>query len=167
MNKNETLKVLKVLKGYKPAVYKNMGSDELQNISNAWYNTFKDYDAKEVLNATQYCCENVSGILDVAMVKNKIDSLSNPNDNMYLWSCLVKALSNPSTKVFNEMPIECQRFAVDYNGLWQLGQGDINTLHTVTKSLFLREVKAIKEDIAFKTRMESLKLDNKKQEALK
>ena len=157
MNKEEVIKTLEVLKGFKPALYKNMSQDDLRSIANAWFITFKDYDAKEVLETVQYCCANIQGIPDIAVIKNRLDAI-NEKDPLTLWESLVSGVKHSrNPRAYEALPEECKKFVGSPRGLADLGMLDINTFNSVTKGQFLREVKEIKKDISYKKQLSQVK----------
>ena len=154
MTQEEVIKLLRLVKGYKPALYKNMSDDDKRDIASAWYMTFKDYNADEVIAATQYCCANIVGIPDIAIIKNKIDN-QHQKCTSELWEELRKALRvhcrrvEERRKLFNSLPEEVKRFVGSPNGLYELGLVPIETLNTVTRGQFSKSVDETRKNKEF------------------
>lgn len=116
MDRNETLKILSLIKVAFPNSYNKMSEDELKALTMLWETQFKDYEFEMVAIATNtYISEDLSGYAPtIAQVKNIARKLTSPQtktDNE-IWMPIYKAICNSgynSKEEWKKLPQDLQK----------------------------------------------------------
>lgn len=151
MNRTEVTKVLAILKTAYPNFY---NSDELsiEEIIDLWVELFKDCDynltmlaVKELINSSRYTPT-------IADIKNKMYELTHTEEpsNSELWERLLVAIRNGLygyEKEFEKLPDIIKEFLGSPQQLNSIAEMDSETIHTVIKGQFLRQIENLKERV--------------------
>ncbi len=150
MNKLETAKILAILKSTYPSFYKDMKKEDIDNTIIIWTEMFKEepYELismilKEVIATSEYPPT-------IATIKNKIKEIMSVNEesNSELWDKLLKAISRSgyyAEEEFSKLPDIVKEYVKSPMQLQELSQMDSDTIHSVVKGQFLRQVDNLKE----------------------
>lgn len=150
MTKLETAKILAILTATYPTFYKDMKDEEMDGVIEIWTEMFKDCDYRLVSLAVKELINSYEYPPTIATIKNKIYELTNTNDTSptELWDKLLKAIRNGTygyEEEFEKLPREVQEFVREPFQLHELASIDSNTIHTVVKGQFLKQIATIKQ----------------------
>ena len=160
MNKIETTKILAVLKATYPNFYKDMSKQEINDTINIWSEMFKEepYELitiviKEVISTSEFPPT-------IATIKKKLYELTHTNEesNSELWERLLKAIRNGlygSEQEFKMLPDIVKEFLGSPEQLREIAEMDSDTIHSVVKGQFLRQIENLKEKVRQKEMMSS------------
>lgn len=160
MDKIETTKILAVLKATYPNFYKDMSKQEINDTINIWSEMFKEdpYELitiviKEVISTSEYPPT-------IATIKKKMYELTHTNEesNSELWERLLKAIRNGyygSEQEFKMLPDIIKEFLGSPEQLRSIAEMDSETIHSVVKGQFLRQIENLKERVRQKEMMSS------------
>ena len=150
MTRNETTKILAILEATYPTFYKDKNDKELNDVVSIWSEMFKEepYELvtmilKEVIATSEYPPT-------IATIKNKIKEISiiDEESNSELWEKLLKAIRNGyygAVDEFNKLPGIVKEFVGSPRQLQELAEMDSDTIHSVVKGQFLKQIEIIKE----------------------
>lgn len=151
MNRQETLKILAVIKAMYPVYYKNSSQDELNMTVNGWEIMLKDYTYEQVSNGLKaYITTDIKGF--PPSVGQLIDKIHFIYDNksqlseLEAWSLVSKAIRNStynSEKEYQNLPAEIQKAIGSPSTLrsWAILEGD--DVETVIQSNFMRSYRNV------------------------
>lgn len=115
MNKNETLKVLAVIKVAYPSSLTKMTSQDIEMLTSLWCMQFKEYDYELVMGAinTIIATDLTQFMPTIARVKEVCRNLTNQNQitEIEAWHYIKEALSNSiynAKEEFDKLPTICQ-----------------------------------------------------------
>lgn len=160
MDKIETTKILAVLKATYPNFYKDMSKQEINDTINIWSEMFKEepYELitiviKEVIATSEYPPT-------IATIKKKLYELTHINEDSSseLWERLLKAIRNGyygSEQEFKMLPDIIKEFLGSPEQLRSIAEMDSETIHSVVKGQFLRQIENLKERVRQKEMMSS------------
>lgn len=158
MNKIETAKILAVLKATYPNFYKDMNKQEINDTINIWSEMFKEepYELisiviKEVISTSEYPPT-------IATIKKKIYGLTHieKESPSELWERLLKAIRNGyygAEKEFDELPDVVKEFLGSPQQLRSIAEMDSDTIHSVVKGQFLKQIENLQERVKQKEMM--------------
>ena len=167
MTRAETLQMLSLLRASYPAFYSKFQKAELENIANLWAEMFEEEDFSVTKYALKELIATHSGYPpDIASVKNKIKEIcaiaTNEETDEELWQRLKRAIANGiygSREEFGKLPPVLQRYCGSPATLREMAMIDSDTVNTVNKGQFLRQIKIIREREEYAMRMpENVKL---------
>jgi hypothetical protein len=144
MNKQDTARIMKMMKAAYPNFDKN-GSEE--DIANLWAWRFKDVDAKAVFEAVgEYIDTDMSGFApSVGQIKQIIANKAyKPIDPSDAWQQVLRALSNAGSypqKAFDALPAPVQRAVGSAATLKQWAMTPTAELESFTKQRFVGQLK--------------------------
>lgn len=149
MTRDEVTKILSVLKVSYPNFYKNITKQDAFETINVYCEMFKDDNAnlvnlavKELINSFQYPPT-------VADIKNKMYQLTSEEKTpAELWDELAKALRDSiyhSEQQFAKLSPEVKAFVRTPAQLKEMAMMDSDTVHSVTKGQFLKQIETIKK----------------------
>lgn len=159
MNKQETGRILEILKGAYPHFYKDLPKSEASNILSLWQSMFADDDMQTVAMAVKaHIASDSKGFPPViGQIKSRITQITQPKEmsGMEAWQKVKKALSNSAynaSEEFCRLPDIIQRIVGSPQMLHEWGQMDVDTVQSVVQSNFMRSFKAIQQsDKEYKT----------------
>lgn len=154
MTREETTKILSIIKLAYPNFYKNITKQEAENTVNLYQEMFKDDDVNLVMCAVKELINNLQYPPAIADIKNKMYKLTNIDKTpAELWDSLQKAISNSiynSVEMFEKLPEEVKQFVKSPTQLKELAMMDSDVVHSVTKGQFFKQIeiiqKRVKED---------------------
>lgn len=154
MTREETTKILSIIKLAYPNFYKNITKQEAENTVNLYQEMFKEDDANLVIIAVKELINTFQYPPTIADVKNKMYKLTNIEKTpAELWDKLQNAISNSiyhSVEMFEILPDEVKQFVRSPNQLKELAMMDSDVVHSVTKGQFFKQIeiiqKRVKED---------------------
>lgn len=132
MDRNETLKILSLIKVAYPNSYSKMSDDELKSLTMLWEAQFKGYEFELVAIAVNtFISEDLSGYAPtIAQVKNLARKLTSPQsktDNE-IWTPIYKAICNSaynSKEEWNKLPQELQKCCTpEQLKVWAMSSND-------------------------------------------
>lgn len=145
MTREETIKVLAVLKAAYPAFYRGMKADELNGIVNLWASQFEGDDYKTVGAAVQaHIATDTKGYPPhIGAIKEAIRKITQPDEmsEMEAWSYVASALRNSgynSVTEFDKLPPVVQRIVGSPSQLREWAMMDSDTVQSVVQSNFMR-----------------------------
>lgn len=145
MTREETIKVLAVLKAAYPAFYRGMKADELNGIVNLWASQFEGDDYKTVGAAVQaHIATDAKGYPPhIGAIKAAIRKITQPDEmsEMEAWGYVSRALRNSSynsIKEFERLPPVVRRIVGAPSQLREWAMMDSDTVQSVVQSNFMR-----------------------------
>lgn len=145
MTREETIKVLAVLKAAYPAFYRGMKADELNGIVNLWASQFEGDDYKTVGAAVQaHIATDTKGYPPhIGAIKEAIRKITQPDEmsEMEAWGYVASALRNSgynSVTEFDKLPPVVQRIVGSPSQLREWAMMDSDTVQSVVQSNFMR-----------------------------
>lgn len=145
MTREETIKVLAVLKAAYPAFYRGMKADELNGIVNLWASQFEGDDYKTVGAAVQaHIATDTKGYPPhIGAIKEAIRKITQPDEmsEMEAWGYVASALRNSgynSVAEFDKLPPVVQRIVGSPSQLREWAMMDSDTVQSVVQSNFMR-----------------------------
>lgn len=150
MNEEETLMMLSILKVAYPNFYRNISKKEIDDTIFLYQTMFKDYDSELVLFAVKELINSFNYPPTIADIKDKIYQLTNVEDKSAseLWDCLLKAIRNGSygsEQEFKNLPDIVKDYVISPRQLQELAQMDSETINSVVKGQFLRQIENLKQ----------------------
>ena len=155
MTKKETIQMLAILDATYPGFYKDKSEKEIDGVVAIWSEMFKDCDfdltmlaVKELLNTNKY-------VPTIASIKEKMYELTHIDDESPsdLWEILLKAIGRSgyyAVEEFDKLPDIIKEFIKSPHQLHELSQIPSETLHSVVKGQFLRQIENLKERVRAK-----------------
>ena len=150
MKKNEILMMLSLLKVAYPNFYKDVSQEGIEQTTILYQEMFKDFDTKLVLLAVKELINNFKYPPTIADIKEKIYQLTNVEDKSAseLWECLLKAIRNGSygsEQEFKNLPSIVKEYVRSPRQLQEMAQMDSDTIHSVVKGQFLKQIENLKQ----------------------
>lgn len=151
MNREDAIKVLSILKASYPNFYKDMSKQDGLNTIALYQEMFEDCDTGLVVLAIKELINSFRYPPTIADIKNKMYELCNKNNDKSpteLWDKLLKAIRNGYygyLEEYEQLPSEVKEFLKDPNQLRELASMDSNTIHSVVKGQFLKQIEIIKQ----------------------
>lgn len=149
MTREETIKVLAVLKAAYPAFYRGMKADELNGIVNLWASQFEGDDYKTVGAAVQaHIATDTKGYPPhIGAIKETIRKITQPDEmsEMEAWGYVASALRNSgynSVTEFDKLPPVVRRIVGSPSQLREWAMMDSDTVQSVVQSNFMRSYRA-------------------------
>ena len=149
MDRQETMKILSVLRGAYPAFYRDTSRQEAEAIVNLWAEMFRDEDYMLVSAAVKsLIVADKKGFPPViGQVKEYIRKLTEPEEmtEQAAWALVAKAVRNGTwgaKEEFDALPPQIQRVVGSPTQLRDWAQMDSDSLHSVVASNFQRSYRA-------------------------
>ena len=149
MTREETIKVLAVLKAAYPAFYRGMKADVLNGIVNLWASQFEGDDYKTVGAAVQaHIATDTKGYPPhIGAIKEAIRKITQPDEmsEMEAWGYVASALRNSgynSVTEFDKLPPVVRRIVGSPSQLREWAMMDSDTVQSVVQSNFMRSYRA-------------------------
>ena len=151
MTKEETIQILSILKKAYPFFYKDVTREEGKEISDLWYEMFKDDDVILVIQAVKLFIKSDSKGFPpvIGVIKAKMEEIieaSRPKSisEFEAWQMVKDAARNSlynSKKEFDKLPPIIQRVIGDYYTLRSWAEMDIDRLETIIQPSFIKSYK--------------------------
>ena len=153
MTRENTIKILSILKASYPNFYKDMSKKDAETTVNLYTDMFGHNDSNLVATAIKELIQHQSYPPTIADIKNKIYELTNPDDlnSSDLWEIYKKTIQKGyygNISEFEELPDSIKIYLGNNPGrINEIGMMESNTLNTVEKGIFMRQIEAIKDRI--------------------
>lgn len=149
MTRDETLKILSVLKAAYPASYKGLSKDEANGIVNLWATVFSDDDYNAVQTAVlAHISADTSGFMPpVGAIKNMLVKLTTPDQmtEAEAWACVQRAVRRSiyyAGEEFEKLPPICKRLVGSPAQLKEWAVCERADTLSVAQSNFMRSYRA-------------------------
>ena len=167
MNRDDTIKILSVLRGAYPGFYRDITRQEAESTIALWESMF-DEEPYELVGAAvkAFIAGDGKGFPPaIGQIKERIRQITSPQEmtESEAWSYVSKALRNStygSEEEFRKLPPEVQAVVHDPDQLRQWAMCEADEVQTVISSNFMRSFrakqKATKEYLALPTEVKQL-----------
>lgn len=147
MTRNETLKILAILKTSYPSFYKDI--DDIETTINVWNEMFINDDYKLVSLAIKELINTYDYPPTIATIKNKMYDMTHIEElsNTDLWDALLKAIRNGYygyQEEYDKLPKEVQQYLKSPYQLRELAGMNSSDIHSVVKGQFLKQIEIIR-----------------------
>lgn len=143
MNKEEFVKIL-------TGVGKLYDKELDQEVLTMWLSFFKDNTTNEFKQAINEHIKTSRYFPTIADIKEKIyKSKSQEESNVDLWERLLEAIRRSSyyyEEEFNKLPMLLKRYVGSSTQLQELAMMDSETIHSVVKGQFLKQIELLKKN---------------------
>ena len=167
MTREDTIKILSVLRGAYPAFYRDITKQEAESTIALWESMFDEEPYELVAAAVKaFISGDGKGFPPaIGQIKERIRLITTPEEmtEQEAWSYVSKALRNStygSTEEFAKLPPEVQAVVHDPGQLRQWAMSEADDVETVIASNFMRSFrakqKATKEYMALPTEVKRL-----------
>lgn len=167
MTREDTIKILSVLRGAYPAFYRDITKQEAESTIALWLSMFEEEPYELVGAAVKaFIAGDSKGFPPaIGQIKERIRQITTPEEmtEQEAWSYVSKALRNStynSAEEFAKLPPEIQAVVHDPGQLRQWAMSEANEVETVIASNFMRSFrakqKATKEYMALPTEVKRL-----------
>jgi len=154
MNRQETIKALSVMKAAYPAFYSKQTKNDLEITVNLWETIFANDPYEIVIIAIRELISKHSGFPpDIAALRKQIDdmtlaSIGAPTDEQ-LWRLLSETATEygqySAREGFQKLPPILQKYLGVPETLNEISLMDRNTVQTVVKGQFLKQIGSFRE----------------------
>ena len=149
MTREDTIKILSVLRGAYPAFYRDITKQEAESTIALWESMFEEEPYQIVAAAVKAFISGDSKGFPPAIgqIKERIRQITQPDEmtEQEAWSFVSKALRNStygSVEEFNKLPPEIQAVVHDPGQLRQWAMSPAEDVETVIASNFMRSFRA-------------------------
>jgi hypothetical protein len=158
MNRQEILSMLSILKKAYPNFYRNLTKQEAEDTVLLYEEMFKDCNGKLVLLTIKELINTYEYPPTIATIKKKMYELTHINEesNSELWEKLLKAIRNGyygAEEEFKMLPNIIKEFLGSPEQLRSIAEMDSETIHSVVKGQFLKQIENLKERVRQKEMM--------------
>ncbi len=150
MNRESVIKILSILKAAYPNSYKELTKQEAESIISLYQTMFQDSDVDLVILAIKELINTFHYPPTIADIKDKMDSIknmSNDKSNLDLWAEVKEAINMPYDEMpnkFNSLSPEVKAFFKSPQGIKELAMMDSETINSVTKGQFFKQIDILK-----------------------
>ena len=151
MTREDTIKILSILKASYPNFYKDMSKKDAETTVNLYTEMFEHNDSNLVATTIKELIQHQSYPPTIADIKNKIYELTQPYEETEaeLWEIFKKTIQSGyygDRSEFEELPEAIKTYLGNNpNRINELGMMESSTFNSVEKGIFLKQIKAIKE----------------------
>lgn len=150
MNRKETAKILAVLEVTYPSFYKDKSEEELNDVVSIWAEMFKEEPYELVATILKDVIATSEYPPTIATIKKKISEIVtvDKESNMDLWNRLLEAIGRSgyyAEEEYRKLPSILKEFVGNPKQLEELSQMDSETVHSVVKGQFLKQIEILKE----------------------
>lgn len=149
MNRNETLKIMAVIKAAYPYYYNNQSEEDLKTVVSLWQGMFEEYEYRLVSGAVRaFIASDIKGFPpSVGMVLDKLRLLTAPPElsEMEAWNQLSRAVKNSAwyaEEEFDKLPEDIRGIVGSPASLREWALMEAGTFHSVIQSNFMRSYRA-------------------------
>ena len=147
MEKEDTKKLLEILKASYPATYRNMSKIEMQEVASLYHSMFEEYPTEIVIHALKNYIRKNQYPPTIAGLQEQIDYIAGDNNSeAELWNAISVACKNGlhgAKEEFEKLPRECQLWLGGPSAIRDLSLIEPGVLSTVVRGEFLKSIKAI------------------------
>ena len=156
MNREQTIQILSILRKAYPFFYKDITREEGREITDLWYEMFKEDDILLVIKAVKLFIKTdrkgfppVIGVIKAKM--EEISEASRPKsmNEFEAWQIIKNAASNSlynSKKEFDKLPPIIQKVVGNHYTLKDWAEMDMDRLETIIQSNFIKSYKSACEE---------------------
>lgn len=151
MTREDTIKILSILKASYPNFYKDMSKKDAETTINLYTEMFSNTEANLVATAIKELIQHQGYPPTIADIKNKIDELTQPYEEteVELWEIYKKIIQSGyygDRTEFDALPEAIKSYLGNNpNRINELGMMESSTFNSVEKGIFLKQIKVIKE----------------------
>lgn len=151
MTREDTIKILSILKASYPNFYKELTKKDAETTINLYTEIFSNTEANLVATAIKELIQHQSYPPTIADIKNKIDELTQPYEETEseLWEIYKKTIQSGyygDRTEFDALPEAIKAYLGNNpNRINELGTMESSTFNSVEKGIFLKQIKVIKE----------------------
>lgn len=149
MTREDSIKILAVLRAAYPSTYKSMTRDEAEAIINLWAMMFaeEDYQIVQAAVKAHIATDTSAFAPPVGKIKEAIAKLKSPDEmtEAEAWALVAKALRNSAynaSQEFAALPPICQKLVGSPVQLREWGMAEDASVLSVAQSNFMRSYKA-------------------------
>lgn len=158
MNRQEILSMLSILKKAYPSFYRNLTKQEAEDTILLYEEMFKDCDGRLVILTIKDLINTYEYPPTIATIKKKMYELTHTEEesNSELWDRLLKAIRNGyygAEEEYNKLPDIVKEYIGSPEQLRSIAEMDSETIHSVVKGQFLRQIENLKERVRQKEMM--------------
>ena len=150
MTKEETTKIIFMIKSTYPKTYEKFSDLDFQNMLDMWAFCFEEYDYRQISLALKaYITSNTSGFPPVPGQLIQLATQSAPKNELTsneAWDLVYKAICNSNYNAeeeYNNLPELCQKAIGSPASLRELAAMDIHTVMAVEGSHFKRNYETL------------------------
>lgn len=151
MNKNETIRLLEVLRVAYPNYYKNMTKDEASRTASLYHSRFKDYPTAVVVEALNSYIDENEYPPTIAGIKKYLTRLEGEHDYELMWMELWSAICG--NRKFEDLCPANQKYIGSQTILDTMGM-DEHTLHDVVRGQYMRRIPEVVDSMKFTEKVE-------------
>lgn len=159
MTRKETASMLMILQAAYPQFYKDMGESEGRAMMNLWSDMFADENLEVVKLALYRLIQSHAGFPpSIADVKEKIREIKSvvmdEPTNEDLWNILRAGVEDGlhgAKEHFDAFPPVLKRYCQSPRWLQDHAEHDPQTLDTVDKALFMKQIDSMKQRVNFES----------------
>ena len=160
MNRQEIVSMLSILRKAYPNFYKNITKQEAEDTILLYEEMFKDCDGKLVLLTIKELINTYEYPPTIATIKKKMYELTHTNEesNSELWDKLLKAIRNGyygAEEEFKQLPDIVKEYVGNPEQLRSIAEMDSDTIHSVVKGQYFKQIENLKERVRQKEMMSS------------
>lgn len=153
MTKEETWKLIIVLKSAYPKTYEKFGETEFENLCTALHMCLEDYTYEQAsMGLKAFMINDTKGFPPVAgQIIDQIHKMHPQNQSMgalEAWALVYKAICNSTYNAeseFEKLPPLCQKAVGNPSNLREMASMDADTVKSVEQSHFIRQYNAYAE----------------------
>lgn len=166
MKRDETIKLLQILKWAYPHYFQNLSKTDFEGMINLWELQFKPYEARTVELALNNYIKTNKYPPTVAGIFEEMNKLATSGDEeQAYWEKLSKLCRRASVvtqEEFNALPEPLKKWLRNLQNLKELGLIESDIFNSVTRGQFFREIKPIVESEKAKERVQHIALAQQK-----
>lgn len=171
MTREDTIKILSILRGAYPAFYRDISKQEAESTISLWCGMFEEEPYELVGAAVKafISCDSKGFPPAIGQIKERIRQITEPQEmtEQEAWSLVSKALRNSaygSAEEFEKLPEEIKAVVHDPSQLKQWAMAEADEVETVIASNFMRSFrvkqKTMREYKALPTSVKRLMLES-------
>ena len=151
MTREDTIKILSILKASYPNFYKDMSKKDAETTISLYTEMFNNVETNLVATAIKELIQRQNYPPTIADIKNKIYELTNPDElnSSDLWEIFKKTIQSGyygDRTEFDALPEAIKSYLGNNpNRINELGMMESSTFNSVEKGIFLKQIKVIKE----------------------
>ena len=151
MDKNETIKLLEVLRVAYPRHYKGMSREEASRTISLYYSRFKDYPVEIVVEALNAYIDENEYPPTIAGIKKYLTRFEGEQDYEAMFAELWKGICG--NKKFSDLCLANQKYIGSQQALDDMGT-DERTIMDVVKGQYMKRIPEITANMKFTAKVE-------------
>lgn len=172
MNREQTIQILSILRKAYPFFYKDITREEGREITDLWYEMFKEDDILLVIKAVKLFIKTdrkgfppVIGVIKAKMEEISEASRTDNINEFEAWQMVKDAVSNSLynyKQEFDKLPPIIQKAVGNHYTLKDWAQTPVDTLETIIQSNFIKSYKAAFEKEENQDKLSEYLIENHK-----